>query len=165
MSVAAVPAAPDVMARLDPGAFDADAALASFRRAHAGSGAIAAFIGQTRRVAADGGAVEALFLDHHPTLSVASLTAIAQAGATRFALDAALVVHRCGAVGIAQPIVLVATAAPHRRAAFDACDYLMDRLKTEALLWKREARGDGAAVWIEPTDADRVMRQRWDVTA
>ncbi len=73
------------------------------------------------------------------------------------------VVHRCGQVDAGQAVVFVAAASEHRRKAFEAADYLMDRLKTEAAFWKREDRIDGAA-WIEPTDQDRTANSRWDDT-
>jgi molybdopterin synthase catalytic subunit len=70
------------------------------------------------------------------------------------------VLHRCGAIAPGEPIVFVAAAAAHRRAAFDAVDYLMDRLKTEAVFWKREDAVDGSR-WIEPMDCDRADQARW----
>ena len=60
-----------------------------------------------------------------------------------------------------EPIVFAAAASPHRRAAFEAADYLMDRLKTDALFWKREETGAGAR-WVEPTEADHEDRARWE---
>ena len=82
------------------------------------------------------------------------------ASAARFGVDAVRIVHRCGAIAPGEAIVFVAAAARHRRAAFEAADYLMDRLKTDAIFWKREDGVDGAR-WIEPTEADRADRARW----
>ena len=76
-------------------------------------------------------------------------------------MAAVRVVHRCGAIAPGEAIVFVAAAAVHRRAAFEAVDYLMDRLKTDALFWKREDGVDGPR-WIEPTGGDRADRARWD---
>jgi molybdopterin synthase catalytic subunit len=70
------------------------------------------------------------------------------------------VVHRCGEVEAGAPIVFAGAASVHRRAAFEAADYLMDRLKTEAVFWKREV-GEGTSEWVEPTDADYADRERW----
>jgi molybdopterin synthase catalytic subunit len=70
------------------------------------------------------------------------------------------VVHRCGIIRPGEPIVFAAAASRHRRAAFEAADYLMDRLKTEAVFWKREDRSDGSE-WIVPTPQDRDDLQRW----
>jgi molybdopterin synthase catalytic subunit len=71
------------------------------------------------------------------------------------------VVHRSGAIAAGEPIVFAGAASLHRRAAFDAADYLMDRLKTEAVFWKREVGQEGST-WIEPTEADHADRERWD---
>ena len=70
------------------------------------------------------------------------------------------VVHRCGDIAAGEAIVFAGAAALHRRAAFEAADYLMDRLKTEAVFWKREI-GETGSQWIEPTDADHADRERW----
>jgi molybdopterin synthase catalytic subunit len=126
----------------------------------AGSGAIASFTGLCRPDSKDGTPIEHLFLDHHPRLTEQSLRDIA-ASAARFGVRAVRVVHRCGEIAPGEPIVFVAAAAAHRRAAFDAVDYLMDRLKTDALFWKREDRVD-VSLWIEPTEADRADRARWE---
>lgn len=124
------------------------------------AGAVASMIGRCRERRADGTGVVGLSLDHHPRLTGQSLEDIALAAATRFDLLAVRIVHRCGLIRPGAPIVLAAAAAAHRRAAIDAVDYLMDRLKTEAMFWKREDAVDGSR-WIEPTDADRVAAARW----
>ena len=125
-----------------------------------GAGAIASFTGLCRPDSKDGTPLERLFLDHHPRLTEQSLHDIA-ASAERFGVSAVRVVHRCGEIAPGEAIVFVAAAAAHRRAAFDAVDYLMDRLKTDALFWKREDGVDGSA-WIEPTEGDRADRARWN---
>ena len=85
---------------------------------------------------------------------------IARAASERFAVSAIAALHRFGAVLPGETIVFVAVASRHRRAAFEAADYAMDRLKTDAVFWKREDAVDGSR-WIEPTDADRAERARW----
>jgi len=125
-----------------------------------GAGAIASFTGLARPTTKDGAPVHRLFLDHHSRLTRRSLDEIA-ASAERFGVSAVRIVHRCGEIAPGEAIVFVAAAAPHRRAAFDAVDYLMDRLKTDALFWKREDGVDGSR-WIEPTEADRADRARWE---
>jgi len=126
-----------------------------------GAGAIASFTGLARPAGKDGAPIHRLFLDHHSRLTQRSLDEIA-ASAERFGVSAVRVVHRCGAIAPGEAIVFVAAAAPHRRAAFEAVDYLMDRLKTDALFWKREDGVDGSH-WIEPTEADRADRERWSL--
>ena len=141
--------------RLDPGD-----ELASFLADLSGEGAVVSFVGLARPRSHDGKIVERLFLDHHSRLTQRSLDAIAANAAARFDVSAIRIVHRRGEVPAGHPIVFAAAAADHRRAAFDAADYLMDRLKTEAMFWKRE-EGAGGSAWIEPTDQDREDRDRW----
>lgn len=148
-------------ARLSDGPIDAGALLSCFLQSATGTGAVVSFCGLTRGRSRHGGVVERMFLEHHPRRTLASLEAIAADGASRFGIDHVLVVHRHGTIAPGQAIVFVAAAAAHRRAAFLAADFLMDRLKTEAVFWKREEGHDGAH-WIEPTDADRIDRARWE---
>ena len=124
-----------------------------------GAGAIASFAGLARPTTKEGAPIQRLFLDHHSRLTRRSLDEIA-ASAERFGVSAVRIVHRCGEIAPGEAIVFGAAAASHRRAAFDAVDYLMDRLKTDALFWKREDGVDGSH-WIEPTEADCADRARW----
>lgn len=140
--------------------FDPSAEYAAFQATLVDEGAIVTFVGVARPQTAAGGAVSGLFLDHHPRLTEASLNEIAEDAGRRFGVSAISVVHRCGSVSPGEAIVFVATAALHRRAAFEAAEYAMDRLKTEAVLWKREDAVDGSR-WIEPTITDQVDRARW----
>lgn len=123
-------------------------------------GAIVTFVGLARPRSAGGEDVTGLFLDHHPLLTKQSLGEIADDAGHRFNLSAISVVHRCGEVAPGEAIVFVATAALHRRNAFEAAEYAMDRLKTEAVFWKREDAVDGSR-WIEPTIDDQADRARW----
>jgi len=143
--------------------FDAAALLADFSARAAGAGAIASFTGLVRSEN-DGAAVSGLELDHHPRLTEQAIAGIGADAAARFALTDVAIVHRHGALAPGEAIVFVAAAAPHRRAAFDAVDYVMDRLKTEAPFWKREHR-DGGAHWLEARDSDRADRHRWETKA
>ena len=140
--------------------FDAAALLADFSARAAGAGAIASFTGLVRGEN-DGAAVTGLELEHHPRLTERAIAGIGADAAARFALTDVAIVHRYGALAPGEAIVFVAAAAPHRRAAFDAVDYVMDRLKTEAPFWKREHREDGAH-WLEARDSDHADRRRWE---
>ena len=93
-------------------------------------------------------------------MTLASIEQLADQARGRFELAALGVVHRVGRVAPGEPVVWVAAAAHHRRAAFEAVDFLMDGLKSEALFWKQEERMDGTH-WIEPTDRDRADLARW----
>ena len=141
--------------RLDPGA-----EFAAFESSLEDEGAIVTFVGVARSKSASGGQVSNLFLDHHPRMTEASLTEIADDAGRRFDISAIRVVHRCGDIVPGEAIVFVATAALHRRAAFEAAEYAMDRLKTDAVFWKREDAVDGSR-WIEPTSVDQADRARW----
>lgn len=146
--------------RLAAEPFDAAADFRAFEEKLAGEGAIVTFTGMARPRTHDGEQINSLFLDHHPRMTEASLREIAEDSGDRFDLSAITVVHRCGEVAAGDPIVFVAAAAIHRRAAFEACEYAMDRLKTDAVFWKREDSVDGSC-WIEPTQIDEADRARW----
>ena len=147
-------------ARLSTGPFSPSGELEAFERAVRGQGAVVSFTGLARALTIDEAPVERLFLDHHPRLTQHSLTRIGQAALARFDAAAALIVHRFGGVEPGEPIVFAAAAARHRRSAFEAVDYMMDRLKTDAIFWKRED-GPSGSRWIEPRDDDRAARARW----
>jgi molybdopterin synthase catalytic subunit len=149
-----------VVALLEAQALDPQLELAELTEQARGDGAIVIFVGLARPESKEGHAVDAVVLDHHPTLTRQSLEAIAVDCAQRFDVSHVRVVHRCGTVPAGEPIVFAGAASIHRRIAFDAADYLMDRLKTEAVFWKREV-GDGGRKWIEPTEADFADRDRW----
>jgi molybdopterin synthase catalytic subunit len=140
--------------------FDAALLLADFSTRAAGAGAIASFTGMVRGEN-DGAAVSDLTIDHHPRLTEKAIAGIGADAVARFGLTDVMIVHRYGAMAPGEAIVFAAAAAPHRRAAFDAVDYVMDRLKTEAPFWKHERRSDGAH-WLEARDSDHVDRRRWD---
>jgi molybdopterin synthase catalytic subunit len=146
--------------RLTADSFDATTEFALFQSGLEIEGAIVTFFGIARPQTAAGEEVSALFLDHHPRLTEASLDAIAQDAGERFNVSSIHIVHRCGRIVPGEPIVFVAAAALHRRAAFEAAEYAMDRLKTDAVFWKREDTVDGSR-WIEPTIADHADRARW----
>ena len=135
--------------------------LGAFMAEVQGAGAVVTFSGVARPLGAAGGSLQRLHLQHYPGMTEASLQRIAQAATERFDVSNVHVVHRCGDIAPGETIVFVAAASRHRRAAFEAADYMMDRLKTEAVFWKREDGPDGAR-WIEPTDTDHEDAARWE---
>jgi molybdopterin synthase catalytic subunit len=147
------------MIRIQAEPFDAGAELAAFTASAAGAGAVASFVGLVRPESG-GRDVSRLELTQYPALTEKTVAAIADAARTRFDVDALLVVHRHGTMAPGEPIVFVAAAASHRRAAFDAVDYMMDLLKTEAAFWKREHGPEGAR-WIEARPSDLKDKARW----
>lgn len=122
-----------------------------------GAGAIATFSGHVR---ADDG-VTALELEHYPGMTEAILSDLAERAAGRWALTAVVVVHRVGRMTPGERIVMVATAAPHRGDALEACAALIDQLKTDAPFWKRETRGRDR-IWVEHRATDEAVARRWD---
>jgi molybdopterin synthase catalytic subunit len=150
-----------VEASLETSPFDPSAELARLIERSSDDGAVVSFVGIARPQAKGGKKVERLVLEHHPRLTLRSLEDIAVEAAERFDVSQVRVVHRCGEIAAGEPIIFAGAASPHRRAAFEAADYLMDRLKTEAVFWKRE-EGPSGASWIEPTEADYADRGRWE---
>lgn len=146
-------------ARLETGPLNIERETAALVEAGAGQGAVVSFVGLARS-STDGHYVNQLVLEDHPSLTRQSLDEIAAAAVKKFAVAAVHVTHRSGTIAAGEPIVFAGAAATHRRDAFDAVAYLMDRLKTDAVLWKREEGPDGSR-WIEPTDADYAARERW----
>jgi molybdopterin synthase catalytic subunit len=149
------------MVRLEPGELRPADELERFITTLDGDGAVVSFVGLARPADAAGKKVSGLFLDAYPGMTEKSLDAVAADALARFAISAVHIVHRCGEIAPGAAIVFAAAAATHRRAAFEAADYLMDRLKTDAAFWKREQRLDGPA-WIEPSASDRADRARWN---
>lgn len=146
------------MIRLTEAAFDPGALLTEFCQGRLETGAVATFTGLAR---AEAGAAKILELEAYPGFTEAKIGEIAGKALGRFELDDLLVVHRVGRIAPGEPIVFVATAAKHRRAAFEACDYLMDYLKSRAPFWKKEHGPDGAR-WIEPRPQDHDDIARWE---
>ncbi len=136
------------------GSLDPADELSRFCAGRTTTGAVASFVGLAR---GDRSGDLALELETYAGFAEARLEELVASAIARFGLDDARVVHRHGVILVGEPIVLVLTAARHRRAAFDACDFLMDHLKSDAPIWKKEG-----AAWIEPTDADRASLKRWE---
>jgi molybdopterin synthase catalytic subunit len=150
-----------IEARLERERFDPAVELKKLIAAATDEGAVVSFVGIARPRTKDDNEVERLVLEHHPRLTAKSLQDIALEGARRFGASDVRIVHRCGEIAPGEPIVFAGAASAHRRAAFEAADYLMDRLKTEAVFWKREESSTGL-IWIEPTDDDYADRARWE---
>ncbi|SDK49715.1 molybdenum cofactor biosynthesis protein MoaE [Paracoccus chinensis] len=139
---------------VQPEPFDAAALTQGFG---AGAGAVVTFTGLVR---GDDG-LTALEIEHYPGMTERALSEHAQAAAERFGLSDVLVVHRHGRIAVGEPIMIVATAARHRRAAFDAADFLMDWLKSRAPFWKREIGAQGPRGWVAAKDEDEAALNRW----
>jgi len=139
---------------------DASALLTAFERQADGAGGIVTFTGQVRPVSASGD-VQTLFLQAYSPMTENGINAAITEAEKRWPLTAVSVAHRTGEMSPGDTIVFVATASAHRRAAFEAADFLMDYLKTAAVFWKRETT-DAGSTWIEPRAADYDDATRWD---
>ncbi len=122
-----------------------------------GHGASASFIG---RVRGEGDLTE-LFLEHHPVMTKAGLADLAHAAVDRWQLSALTLTHRVGAMAPGDTIVLVLASSAHRGEALAACEFLIDRLKTDVMLWKRETFADGRVAWVEAREGDTARAERW----
>ena len=142
--------------RLLDASFDPARELAAFSAAQRGAGGIVSFLGQVR----GGDGAELLELRHYEPLTLPAMRELGALCLARWQLDGLLILHRTGQLPPGAPIVLVATAAAHRRQAFAAADYAMDHLKSESWFWKRERRG-GLWHWIEPRADDYAGLARW----
>jgi molybdopterin synthase catalytic subunit len=120
------------------------------------TGAVASFVGFVR---GDGG-LTAMTLEHYPGMTEHEIAHIAAQAQERWSLTGATIIHRVGRLEVGERIVLVAVASAHRAAAFGACEFLMDYLKTRAPFWKQEERG-GKAEWVEAKSSDDAAAERW----
>jgi molybdopterin synthase catalytic subunit len=139
--------------------FDAGREIARMRAGDRSIGAIAAFIGTVRDVN-DDAAVTGLTLEHYPGMTEAALEDIVAEAKRRFDIRDALVIHRVGPLSPGDQIVLVVVTGGHRGAAFDACEFAMDYLKTRAPFWKKE-RGEGGERWVDARTSDDEAAARW----
>ncbi len=141
--------------------FSPEALHAKFRQSLSGDvGAIVTFIGVVRG-ADDKNAPQSLTLSHYPDFTESLIENMGKTAMERWPIEAWHITHRIGTMAPKDPIVFVATASKHRRAAFEAADFLMDYLKSEAPFWKQEMRG-GTQDWIEPRGQDIKDKSRWE---
>jgi len=140
--------------------FDVGAEIAALRRADPRVGAVASFIGLVRDVN-DGDAISGMTLEHYPGMTEKSLAGIVAEAKQRWDILDALVVHRVGELKPLDQIVLVVVTGAHRGAAFAACEFIMDYLKTRAPFWKKEQTAQGAR-WVDARVSDDQAAERWD---
>ena len=143
--------------------FDLTAEAAALREGDGGIGAVAAFVG-TVRDAVDGRPVQLMELEHYPGMTEAAIAGMIEQACQRFEIRAARVIHRVGALGPREQIVLVLVASRHRGQAFQACEFLMDYLKTQAPFWKKEHGPEGAQ-WVDAREADDAALARWGIAS
>jgi molybdopterin synthase catalytic subunit len=143
--------------------FDLGAEVAALRASDPRVGAVCSFIG-TVRDRSDGVAVSTMELEHYPGMTEKSIEAMIEEARKRFDIHGARVVHRVGLLRPGEQIVLVAVTSAHRGQSFQACEFLMDYLKTQAPFWKKEQTPQGAQ-WVDARVTDDAAAARWGLTA
>lgn len=137
--------------------FDLGVELDALRAGRTDIGALVSFSGLVRD---DSGDLQALELEHYPGMTEKALAEIEAEAQSRWALNDSLIIHRFGPLKPGEQIMMVAAAAPHRKAAFEAADFLMDFLKSRAPFWKKE-HGVAGAAWVDAKEDDEAALKRW----
>jgi molybdopterin synthase catalytic subunit len=140
--------------------FDAGTLLDELRAGRSDIGASVMFTGYVRDLNLDDG-IRALRLEHYPGMTEKALEEIVDRAMHRWNLSGAAVIHRIGELLPTDRIVLVAVTSAHRGDAFEACEFIMDYLKTRAPFWKKEQLADGSSRWVEARSSDDKAAERW----
>lgn len=152
--------APLLRVIVQPGPFDAEAESRRLSEGRSDVGAIVSFTGLCRD---EDGRLDALVLEHFPGMAERELERIANEALARWPLTGLTVIHRHGRILPGEQIVLVTAASRHRRAAFEAADFLMDFLKSSAPFWKKEMLRDGSSGgWVAAKEEDAAALDRWN---
>ncbi|MBI2718063.1 MAG: molybdenum cofactor biosynthesis protein MoaE [Rhizobiales bacterium] len=147
------------MIRIQRETFDTGAELAKLKAGNRDIGGMVCFVGLVREFS-EGRDVSAMTLEHYPGMTEQALAEIDAEAQRRWPLAATLIVHRYGRLEPGDDIVLVIAASAHREAAFEACHFLIDWLKTKAPFWKLEENRHGAH-WVEARESDDEAARRW----
>ena len=139
--------------------FDIAREIAALTQGRTNIGAVVSFSGICRD-SEDDGAIAALTLEHYPGMAEAEIARHAENAMSRWPLTGLTIIHRVGRIVPGENIVLVLTASQHRQAAFQAAEFLMDYLKANAPLWKREERPTGTS-WVDARQHDDAAAARW----
>lgn len=151
------------MIRVQAEPFDPGAELSRFAADRTDIGGVAVFLGRVRDRAGEV-PILAMTLEHYPGMTERKLAEIEAEARRRWPLDDTLVIHRYGRMLPGEPIVMVAVASAHRRAALEACSFLIDWLKTKAPFWKCEETPEGER-WVEARESDDLAAARWERAA
>lgn len=143
--------------------FDVSQELAALRQGDARVGAVCSFVG-TVRERNEGSQVSSMELEHYPGMTEKAIEAMLAQAQQRFDIYAARVIHRVGLLQPQDQIVLVAVTSAHRGMSFQACEFLMDYLKTQAPFWKKEVTPEGAR-WVDARVSDDQALTRWGIQA
>jgi len=148
------------MIRVQEHDFDPGEEIAKLSDGNTQVGGVCTFVGLVRDFAGDD-TLSAMTLEHYPGMTEAQLAAIEKEAHERWPLDATVIIHRFGRLEPGDRIVLVGAASAHREAAFEACHFLIDWLKTKAPFWKKE-EGQNGAHWVDAKETDGAAAKRWN---
>jgi len=140
--------------------FDLCREVAQLRQPDPGVGAVVSFLGTVRDRDEGIQGISSLELEHYPGMTESAIQAMIDQARSRFDIRAVRIIHRIGVLNPQDQIVLVAVASAHRGQAFDACEFLMDYLKTQAPFWKKQSSPEGAA-WVDARQSDDTAAHRW----
>lgn len=143
--------------------FDLSTEVSRLRETNPGVGAVCSFIG-TVRDRNEGQSVSAMELEHYPGMTEKAIEAMIDEAHRRFDILGTRVVHRVGLLMPLEQIVLVVVSSAHRGQSFQACEFLMDYLKTQAPFWKKEQTPEGAR-WVDARESDDTALARWGIVA
>jgi molybdopterin synthase catalytic subunit len=145
--------------------FDVAEEIAILRAQDARVGAVCSFIGTVRdQTAGEPGRISSMELEHYPGMTEKSIEGMIDAAHAKFDIFGARVIHRVGLLQPLDQIVLVAVTSAHRGESFQACEFLMDYLKTQAPFWKKEQTAEGAR-WVDARVTDDAALAKWGITA
>ncbi len=162
--MAAVPLSPPRV-RIQAEDFDLSAEVAALRAQDPRVGAICTFLGTVRdRTAGTPGSISSMELEHYPGMTEKAIEAMIDQAMQRFDIYGARVIHRVGLLQPLDQIVLVAVTSAHRGLSFQACEFLIDYLKTQAPFWKKEQTAEGAR-WVDARVSDDAALARWGIAA
>ena len=147
------------MIRVQEEDFSVETVHQELRQRAGDCGALVSFVGLVRELGEDE-SIQSMTLEHYPGMTEKALADIAEQASQRWSLGATTIIHRVGTLHAGEQIVLVATASRHRRDAFEAAEFIMDYLKTDAPFWKKEHTSDGDR-WVEQRHTDVGSRERW----
>ncbi|MBV9739622.1 MAG: molybdenum cofactor biosynthesis protein MoaE [Hyphomicrobiales bacterium] len=148
-----------MVVRVQPHAFDIGAEVSALTRGRTDVGAVVTFTGLCRD---EGASLAALEIEHYPGMAEEEIARVVEEAQKRWPLQGVTVLHRHGRIAAGEEIVLVITLSAHRRAAFEAAEFLMDYLKTSAPFWKKEVRSCAAAgEWVQAKASDTADAARW----
>lgn len=140
--------------------FDLTTEVSKLRQGHKDIGAVVSFVGTVRDIN-EGDEVSILELEHYPGMTEKALEKIRLEAHERWTLESSVIIHRIGKMYPTDQIVLVAVSSRHRENAFYAAHFIMDYLKTNAPLWKKETLPDGEERWVDARVTDKEAEKRW----